>query len=775
MEAVWQKIKADIISRPLISGLILVAITVSATLLTLALATLMNINAPYDRAFEELNAAHVWLYFNRDRVSLRDITRIEALPGVVESTGLRYSALSRVRVGDAQVWVSLRAVPTGTPAVNRLLVQEGRGLEPHQAELLASKDLDDIYGLAVGERIGITREDGKEVALPVIGLAYNPMWDTYRSSQPPYVYVSEETLRELFPDDSTWDWSIGLRLADPDAVDEIVALIEETFHSNVVESHTDWRDVKESAVFGAQLNFVFLGAFSFFAVLATVLVVSSTIGSIILSQFRQIGILKAIGFTSPQVVWLYLGQCLALGLIGSALGLLLGFILSPLPLRSIAASLATPYHPPLDPALAITVVGAMLGVVALASLGAASRGARANIIRSITVGAERPREKSFGGAMLATRLGLSPTITLGLNEIFVRPFRSLVTGFNLTLGVIGIVFGLALSETLDTYRENPALLGVVYDAVVTREGSGDSKTRHLLETAPGVEGFYSEYLVEVETPVGQKFQVRAVEGELERFPFKVDQGRFFRPNTYEAIAGEGLLDWLELEVGDDITVTLEGEKDRPVTWRIVGQYPETVNAGQMMMVSLPAVSRLVKQAKPDTYFLKLGTDYDPGRLKEYLGAGPGGDLNLILVEEVITDDVFYLELAIFTLSGLLMGIALINVFNSSLLAVQEKLRTVGILKAIGMTPAQVMTMVGVTAGFLALLAAILGTPIGIMFTGGLMNVLAAGYGFGRVSVTLRGIYIVFLVPVTILISMSGSLIPGRWAAKRPVMSVLRSE
>jgi putative ABC transport system permease protein len=122
-----------------------------------------------------------------------------------------------------------------------------------------------------------------------------------------------------------------------------------------------------------------------------------------------------------------------------------------------------------------------------------------------------------------------------------------------------------------------------------------------------------------------------------------------------------------------------------------------------------------------------------------------------------------------------MGIALINVFNSSLLAVQEKLRTVGILKAIGMTPAQVMTMVGVTAGFLALLAAILGTPIGIMFTGGLMNVLAAGYGFGRVSVTLRGIYIVFLVPVTILISMSGSLIPGRWAAKRPVMSVLRSE
>jgi putative ABC transport system permease protein len=775
MEAVWQKIKADIISRPLISVLILVTITTSATLLTLALATLMNISAPYDKAFEELNAAHVWLYFDRDRVGPRDITRVEALPGVVESTGLRYSAMSRVRVGDAQVWVSLRAVPTETPSVNRLLIQEGRDLEPYQAELLAGKDLDDIYRLTVGERIGITREDGKKVELPVIGLAYNPMWDTYRSSQPPYVYVSEETLRELFPDDSTWDWSMGLRLADPDAVDEAVALIEETLHSDVVESHTDWRDVKESAVFGAQLNFVFLGAFSFFAVLATVLVVSSTIGSIILSQFRQIGILKAIGFTSPQVVWLYLGQCLALGLIGSTLGLLLGFTLSPLPLRSIAASLATPYHPPLDPSLALMVIGAMLGVVTLASLGAAYRGARANIIQSIAIGAERPREKPFQGTELATRLSLSPTITLGLNEIFVRPFRSLVTGFNLTLGVIGIVFGLALGETLDTYKENPALLGIVYDAVVTREEASDGKMRYLLETAPGVEGFYSECLVEAETPAGQTFQVRAVEGDLEKFPFKVDQGRFFRPNTYEAIAGQGLLDWLGLEVGDDIAVTLEGKENRPITWRIVGQYPEAVNAGQMLMVSLPTVSRLVKQARPDSYLLKLSPDYDSAGLKQHLDARPGSDLNLILVEEVIPDDVLYLELAIFTLSGLLMGIALVNVFNSSLLAVQEKLRTVGILKAVGMTPAQVMTMVGVTAGFLGLLATILGTPIGMLFTSGLMNVLAAGYGFGRVGVTLRGVYIVCLVPVTILISTSGSLIPGRWAAKRSVVSVLRSE
>jgi len=128
MDAIWQKIKADIVSRPLISLLILVTIVTSSALLTLALATLININAPYDRAFDELNAAHVWLHFDRDRTRQRDIERIEALPNVVESTGLRYNIVTRVRIRDTHFGASLQAIPLDPPVVNRLLIQEGRAL-----------------------------------------------------------------------------------------------------------------------------------------------------------------------------------------------------------------------------------------------------------------------------------------------------------------------------------------------------------------------------------------------------------------------------------------------------------------------------------------------------------------------------------------------------------------------------------------------------------------------------------------------------------------------
>lgn len=775
MSAILKKARADILSRPMISLLIIVTVATSSTLLTLALATLMNLSEPYDRAFRDLNGAHVWLYFDRTLTERRDVELIESLPDVIQSTGLRHYVTTRANLRDNRVPISLRALPAEMPAVNQLLVREGRYLSPHQTELLASTDLDDLYKLSVGEPLGVTRSDGEEIELPVIGLAYNPTWDTYRSDQPPYVYVSEETLRELYPDESRWGWTMGLRLANPASVDRVVEQIESILHGDVIDSYTDWRDVKESAVFGAKINFVFLGAFGLFAILATVLVVASSIGSIVLSQFKQIGILKALGFTRHQIVGLYLTEYLILALIASPIGLAAGIALSPLPLKSVAVSLNTTFHPPLDVSLIGLVLAIVPGVVVAATLGAAYRGAEANIIKSIAVGPEAPREQPSWGVDLATRLGLPIVLGIGLNDLTTRPLRSVMTGFNLTLGVVGIVFGLVLNNTLDTYRTQPALMGLVHDAMVTRYRASDGRTQHLLSQAQGVEAFYSEALLKAESEEGESFQVRAVEGDLAAFPFKIQRGRFFQPNSYEAIAGRGLLNWLGLEVGDELTVTFEGRSNRSSTWKIVGQYPEPTNEGEVIMVSLPAAARWARQAEPNTYFLKLTDDCRTAELKQYLKKNSSEDLNFALIQQAIPDDVVYLQFAIFALAAILIGIALINVFNTSLLAMQERTRDIGILKTLGMTPRQVIAMVNTSAGFLGLMAALIGIPLGFALTKAVLASLSQSYGFGRVRVTPNLLYIGLLIPLAVVISMAGSIIPGRQAAGTSIVSVLRRE
>ncbi|MGD2145328.1 MAG: FtsX-like permease family protein, partial [Anaerolineae bacterium] len=409
------------------------------------------------------------------------------------------------------------------------------------------------------------------------------------------------------------------------------------------------------------------------------------------------------------------------------------------------------------------------------TVGAAYRGAQTNIVRSIAVGGEAPREKPTWGIRLATQLGLPIVLALGVNDLFVKPFRSLMTGLNLTLGVIGIVFGLTLNETLRTYRTSPALLGLVHDATVSRSRASDQETRHLLEITPGVEAYYSEALVEAETQQGQSFQIRAIEGDLDAFPFKVQRGQFFRPYAYEVLAGNGFLDWQGLSVGDEVMLTFEERESRSLAWRIVGQYPEPTNAGQMLMLSLPVAARWASQAEPNTYFLKLAEECDPDRVRTYLTRNSGGDLGLTLTEQAIPDDVSSLQVAVFVLAAMLIGIALINVFNTSLLAMQEKTRDIGVLKTLGMTPSQLEAAGNTSAGVLGLLAAAIGVPTGYLLTRGLLASLSKTYGFGSVHVTLSLNAMGLLTPVMIVVSMAGSAIPVRRAARLPIVEVLRNE
>lgn len=775
MNAIWEKIKADLFRHRIVSILIIGTITIAAALLTLALSTLLNLGGPYDRIFAEVNGAHLWVFFKPGQVNTADIRQIQTLPGIIASTPRQYSYRTQVRIHDTRVWVTLRAIPDEQPIINRLYFLDGRFILPDRKEVVAEKSLDETYKLAVGETVTITRSDGRDVDLPIVGIAYDVMYDTYRSEQAPYLYVSESTLRNLFPDKNTWDSSLGLRLSDPQVVDNVLVEIEALHNTEFVETHTDWRDVKESALFQGQLASVFLSAFSFFSILATIIIIISVVNSTILSQIRQIGILKALGFTGRQILLVYVGQYAVLSLVGTTLGFLLGSTLAPVPMQAITASLNTTFRPPLSFSLFIFVYLIISCAVILSALSAATHGTRTNIIKAITIGAEAPNQKMFWGARLANTMGAPVSIVLGLNDMFVKPFRSFLTGLNLVLGVIGIVFGLALSDTLKTYKENPALLGIVYDAIVTRQQASDNLTQRRLMKAPGVVAFYGELQVKAWALQESTLKVRALDGELDQFPFQILEGRFFQPGTNEAIAGKGLLTWLGLEVGDTITLRME-EKDGPsATWVIVGVYPEPADSGQRLMVDLSSLRRLVKNNDPTTYYLKLSPAADIPVLRSYLSPRKDSAISLTTLEEPIPDSVIYLQAAIFALAGILIAIALVNVLIMSLLAAQEKMRTIGILKTVGMTPAQVIVMFNITAASLGALAVFIGIPMGMFVTRDLLSILSDSFGFGKISVSLDLAQAVILIPFIIVVSIFGSYLPARWASNLFIVRVLRKD
>jgi putative ABC transport system permease protein len=130
------------------------------------------------------------------------------------------------------------------------------------------------------------------------------------------------------------------------------------------------------------------------------------------------------------------------------------------------------------------------------------------------------------------------------------------------------------------------------------------------------------------------------------------------------------------------------------------------------------------------------------------------------------------------LAAVLGLIAVAGVFNTLLLNTRERVRDTAVLKAVGMSPRQVLAMVGASAGLLALAGGVLAVPAGL----GLHHLILDAISTATGNDTPQAIYAVFnpldlaLIPLLgVAVAVTAALIPGRWAARTNVVAVLHSE
>jgi putative ABC transport system permease protein len=127
------------------------------------------------------------------------------------------------------------------------------------------------------------------------------------------------------------------------------------------------------------------------------------------------------------------------------------------------------------------------------------------------------------------------------------------------------------------------------------------------------------------------------------------------------------------------------------------------------------------------------------------------------------------------LTLVLAVIAGLGVSNIAWMTVQEHRREYGILKSVGMTPAQVVLSVLAGVSAIAVVAYMVGLPAGLMGIRALMNTVAISIGFGPLSLWTSVIGIVLLLPGIALLAMLGAFIPAYRAGRTSPIEVLRYE
>lgn len=82
---------------------------------------------------------------------------------------------------------------------------------------------------------------------------------------------------------------------------------------------------------------------SFIAILVSMFMIYNTVGIAVAQRRREIGMLRALGVTRGEVRGLFVGEALILGVVGSALGLVLGVALSNIVVRAISLTVSSMY------------------------------------------------------------------------------------------------------------------------------------------------------------------------------------------------------------------------------------------------------------------------------------------------------------------------------------------------------------------------------------------------------------------------------------------------
>jgi len=156
----------------------------------------------------------------------------------------------------------------------------------------------------------------------------------------------------------------NVRVTDPSRAGELAKLIDQEFENSDHETKTAPEAAFSQGMASQIGNIALMTALILGAVFFTILLVSAnTISQSVRERTGELGVLKAIGFTNGQVLWLVLAESCLLAILGGAAGLGLASLMVPAIGKALQNMLPMFFFPTRDLLLGIAI-SLGLGIVA---------------------------------------------------------------------------------------------------------------------------------------------------------------------------------------------------------------------------------------------------------------------------------------------------------------------------------------------------------------------------------------------------------------------------
>ena len=783
MSALGRVVRVGMARRRVQSLVIGLATLLAVTASVLGGSLLVASEAPFQKAFDRQHGAQLTVGFDADKATAAQVGASARAAGVEASAGPFPTASVALGINaEATMPLALVGRASAGEAVDRVDVTEGRWVEK-PGEIVVSADSGPSVRL--GQELTFPDLSGSP-SLTVVGVARSV-------SRTADGWVLPSQIADLTASGRPDGYQMLYRFTHAATSAQIThdrAAVAATVPVKSLTGTQSWLYVKKAATRETSLFVPFLVAFGVLGLVMSVLIVGNVVAGAVATGIRRIGVLKAVGCTPGQVVRACAGQAVLPAAVGAALGTVAGHLLA-VPLLSETEEAYGTTGLGVEVWVDVLVVGGVLAVVAATACAAAWRAGRLRTVDALAVGRTPAPGRGRWAARLTSRLPLPRPVGLGLARPFARPARTVSMVAAVAFGAAAVTFATGLSaslgEVIAAKNHNAADVTVgapgpggprAKGPVPQRRTPADpAKVASAIRDQSGTRRYYGTASRESTlSGVSGDVTLFAFDGDASWGGFRMISGRWLAA-AGEAVVASPVLTAAGAEVGDTITLNVAS---KPVSVRIVGEVFDTGDDGMRVFTEADTLKSAVPDLRSTTYAidLKPGTDTDAyvdalnTDLKP-LGTSATDDKSLNG-----SDTVTVLNTLTALLTALLVCVAALGVLGGVVLDTHERVRDLGIHKALGMTPRQTVTMVVTSVVLPGVVGGVLGVPLGIAVHDAVLPAMGRSTGL-RLPDSVTSVYggpeLVLLALAGTAVAVLGSLLPAGWAARIRTATALRAE
>jgi putative ABC transport system permease protein len=669
------------------------------------------------------------------------VEAIENIEGVALAEGSK-SVTVRMQVGpDEWETLQLRAIRDFDDIkISRMTLERGQWPPPDNTMLIERSALSDQLGVnvEVGDVLHVETVDQLDRDIPVVGVVHDLhvaptfIFGVY------YGYITDETL-EWFG--ASRDFSAVRIMVNEDRFfdSEFVVEVMQEVRDKIERSGLEVEEIfippeagkSPIVTFAVDPIILIMSVLGVLAVFLSGFLVTNTISALLTQQIKQIGIMKAVGARTDQILGMYLTLVLGYGVVSLVIAM---------PLAYLAAGAFTAFFANLfnfdarTYGLIPSVVGLQLfvGLVVplLASLYPVISGTSVPIREAIS---SEGGPGSFGTGLIDRLInrvqGLSRPLLLSLRNTFRRKGRLALTLTTLTIG--GAIFISVFSVQDSITRTLDELFAALFRYDVQVDFAEEYRVERLMKESLLVPG-----VVDAEawgSTSGRRLRPNGTESEQVVFQAPpsgsdmiqpdVTLGRWLLPNDENAVvlSSNWINDEPDVEVGDTITLKVKG---RETEWVVVGFF-RGLGGALLAYTNKDYFEREVREAGTSST-LNITTESSSMAYQEQVAQNLEQHFRNVGLEVsstetaggamadsqtqfgIITSLLMIMAVLIAVVGGLgLMGTMSMNVL--------ERTREIGVMRAIGASDLSVLSIViteGVLIGLISwVLGAVLAFPI----------------------------------------------------------------